>query len=121
MPRTPVALTTPLSSYPTLPLAANSADLVTTAADVSNKNQVAYGNASRLLIIAINTHTATSYTVSITSAPDAFGRLGDIATYQLEAGNAMIMILNRDGWRQSDGQLYLEANNASVVFGAVRL
>lgn len=121
MPRTAVTLTTPIGSYPVLPLAANAADATQVAADVANKNAIAFGAASRLLVIAINTHATTAYTITVTSAPDGFNRSGDITTYSVEAADIVPLILNRDGWRQSDGNLYIEAANAAVKFVAIQL
>lgn len=121
MARTPITLTTPIGSYPTLPLAANAADATLVAADVANKNQIAFGSAARLLVLAINTHATTAYTTTVTSAPDAFNRSGDISAYSIDAGEIVPFIFQRDGWRQSDGNLYIEANNAAIKFIAIQL
>jgi len=121
MARTPVALTTPIGSYPTLPLVANSADAVQVAADVANGNQIPFGSAARLLVLVINTHAATPYAFTATSAADGFGRIGDITTYAIEAQDVVPLILNRDGWRQADGNLYISATNAAVKFVAIQL
>lgn len=90
-----------------------------TAADVANKNQfVAGGND---LVIAQNTDVAAQ-TVTITSAPDPYGRIKDIASYSIPAGGIAIFgpfpVL---GWQQPDGRIYLEASSANVQFGVVEL
>lgn len=120
MPRMPVALTTPLPSFPTLPVAANSADAVQTAADPVNLNSIAFGRAPRLLVVAINTHATTPYTVTLTSAP-INGRTGDISNYSIDPGEVVPFFVPRSGWRQSDGTLWLQASNAAVKFVAIQL
>lgn len=120
MPRTNVPLTTPIGSYPVLPLVANSADGVQTAADVTNHNQIAFGSAARLLVIIVNSGAA-AYTFDVTSAPDSFNRKGDITAYSLDADEIAPLIFARDGWRQDDGNLYVGANNAAVKFIAIQL
>jgi len=98
---------------------ANAADLTMTAADVTNKNQVTASGDD--LIIAHNTGAAT-YTVTITSIADPYGRTGDIATYSLEAGDyAIFGAFSSDGWLQTDGKLYFEASNVAVKFGVLQI
>jgi hypothetical protein len=89
------------------------------AADASNLNQfVANG---KDLVIAHNTG-ASAYTITITSAADPYGRMGDIATYSLGAGEyAVFGPLELAGWVQTDGKVYLQASNAAVKFGVVDL
>lgn len=121
MPRTAVALTTPIGSYPVLPLAANAADAVQVAADVANGNAIPFGSAARLLVVIINTHATLPYAFTTTSAPDGFNRSGDITAYDIQAADVVPLIFNRDGWRQSDGNLYISATNAAVKFIAIQL
>src|SRR5689334_15173988 len=118
MARTALTKTTPLGSLPTLPLAADSADLTMTAAATSNLNSfVASG---KDLIIAHNTG-GSSYTVTITSVA-LNGRTGDITTYSIGAGEyAVLGPLLTPGWRQTDGSVYLQASNAAVKFGVIDL
>lgn len=126
MARTTRAKTTLLGSYPTLPLAADSADLVLTAmtgSSGSNGDQIAWGDFARLLVIIQNSHAVTAYTFTVTSVAGAntLNRTGDITAYSLAAGEVAVLIFERNGWYQSDGMLYLEANNAAVKVGAVGL
>lgn len=95
------------------------ADLTMVTADISNLNQfTANGND---LVIAHNTG-ASPYTVTITSSPDPFGRTKDIAAYQLDADDyAIFGPFALAGWVQTDGKIYLQANNAAVKFGVVQL
>lgn len=111
---TPKAAVGAYGDYP-----ADSADLAMTAADVANMNQ--FSASGKDLIVAHNTG-ASAYSVTITSAPDPYGRSKDIATYSLAAGEyAVFGPFQLAGWVQSDGKIYLQASNASVKFGIVAL
>ena len=89
-----------------------------TAADVANKNMFVAGSSD--LIVAINTG-GSPYTVSVTSVADAFGRTKDIATYSLAAAEIALIQIAPPGWKQSDGNIYLEASNVAVKFAIVPL
>lgn len=120
MARTTLTPITPLGPYPSLPVSANALDLTWTAADVSNKNQINFNGPK--LILARNSHATTAYTVTLTSKADNRNRTGDVTTYSLEAGDVMAFkIDSAEGWQQSDGYLYLEASNASVLFAIINL
>jgi len=104
--------------WPTLQPTADSLDLTFTAADASNLNQfVASGDD---LIIAWNSG-ASPYTITITSVVDEKKRTGDITAYSLAAGDIAAFRIKNDGWRQSDGYIYLQASNASVKFAVMAL
>jgi len=98
---------------------ANAADLTMTAADATNKEQVALtGNE---LIIAHNTG-ASARTITVTSVVDEMGRTGDVSAYSLGAGEyAVFGPFGTEGWRQTNSKLYFEANHAEVKFGVVKL
>lgn len=120
MARTTIVKTTLLSSYPTLPLTANSADLVLTACTGSSGasgNQIAFG-ASDLLVLVQNSDATNPYTVTFTSRIDRFNRTGDVGPYTLQAGEIMPFRFKPDGWRQADGYLYCEGNNAAIKLAA---
>jgi len=120
MARSTLPKTTVLSSYPTLPLTATSADLVltaTTGSSGSSGNQIAFG-AGDLIVIVQNTHATNAYTVTFTSKADKFNRTGDITTYSLAAGVVSVFHFKADGWRQADGYLYCEATNAAMKIAA---
>jgi hypothetical protein len=70
-------------------------------------------------VIVQNTHAATLYTCTITSKADGLGRTGDIGPYDLAATEIAAFLLFRSGWRQDDGMLYFEANNAAVKFAVI--
>lgn len=111
---------TALGSYPTLPLVANSLDFTFVAADPVNKEQfVASGND---LVVAWNTDGANPHTVTVNSVADEKGRTGDIPNYSIGAGKqALIGPLQKAGWMQPDGKIYLEASNAAIKFAVVVL
>lgn len=114
----------PGSSYPTLPLVADSRDLTLTAmsgASGSNGDQIDFSDFRALLVLIQNSHATNAYTVTFTSATDQFNRTGDISTYSLAAGEIGWFYFERAGWRQSDGMLYLEASNAAVKVAAIGL
>ena len=122
MPRQTIAASTPAGPYPaTLPLTANSADVTMTAADVANKSQAAYGTASALLVLVQNTHASAAGDVTIESSPDGLNREGDINDYVLQAGDIAAFYLPRNGWRQSDGNLYFDGSDATIKFGIIKL
>lgn len=120
MARTTLTRTTPLGPYPSLPVSALALDAVMTAADTTNKNQFLLDGPC--LIIAQNTDGASARTITLTSAADAQGRTGDVTTYSIAIGGVSIFKIDQVmGWKQSDGYMYLEASNAAVKFGIVRL
>ncbi|MCL4528670.1 MAG: hypothetical protein M1282_04580 [Chloroflexi bacterium] len=120
MARTALTKYTALGAFPSLPLGALAADLTMAAADITNKNScVATGND---LIIAYNSGLSP-YTVTITSAASPnTKRTGDITTYSIAAGAISVFgPFSKNGWMQTDGNLYFEANNAAVKFAVVAL
>ena len=99
---------------------ANAADVTMTAADAANKEQ--FVATPRQIVFAHNTG-AGARTVTITSVADEKGRSGDIATYSIGAGEYAVFgpFTSAQGFRQTDGYIYLEAAHAEVKFGVVTL
>lgn len=124
MPRSTIAKTTLVGSYPaTLPLVADSADLnlqASTGSAGSNGNQIAF-SAAKLLVLIQNSHATNAGTVTITSNKDQYNRSGDISAYSLAAGDIAPFYLERAGWIQSDGYLYLECSAATMKIAAIDL
>lgn len=90
-----------------------------TAADTVNKEQ--FVSTGKELVIAHNTG-GSPYTVTITSVADEYGRSGDITAYSVAAGAiAAFGPFPVHGWRQSNDNIYLEANNTAVKFGVIVL
>lgn len=101
--------------------AADSLDLLLTAADTTNLNSATFSG--REVLIAQNSG-ASPYTVTLSSAPDSkLGRTGDVATYSLAASEIAIFYPGQaEGWRQSaDGKLYFQASNIAVKFAVIKL
>lgn len=114
MARTDLTKTDAPGSY-----AAAGAAVTMAGADVSNKNQFTAEGSD--LIVAHNTG-AGAHNITITSAPDPFGRSGDISSESIAAGEIRIYgPLKVTGWIQSDGKVYLEADHAEVEFGVIKL
>ena len=119
MSRVTLTAKTPLGTLGTPYATANAADLTMTAANASDKQQVAHSG--KVLVIAHNTG-GSGHTVTVTSTTDSHGRTGDIAAYALGAGEyAAFGPFDLDGWAQTDWKLYFEADNAEVKFGVVDL
>lgn len=118
MARSDLTKMTALGPYGTY--GAGLAELTMDAADVSNKNQ--FVASSRDLVIVRNSG-GSAYTVTITSSADpTFRRTGDIETYSIPAGEVHVFgPFVRPGWLQADGYVYLEASNASILFGVIAL
>lgn len=121
MARTTVNKTVLIGNYPALPVTANSADLAfmaSTGQAGNNGNQIPFGNAAQLCVLVQNSDAVNPYTVTITSKPDQLNRLGDLGPYTMQANEFAVFIVKRDGFRQSDGFLYLEASNVAVKLAA---
>lgn len=111
--------TTVVGPFPALPVTANSLDVTFAAAIVADKEQ--FSPSGDDLVIAWNTDGANPYTFTITSTADAQNRTGDIGPYTLQAGEHASFRLKSVGFTQTDGKVYLEANNAAVKFAVLTL
>ena len=109
---TPVAVG---GKWPTAPTA-----LAMTAADAPNKEQVAI--TGREIIIARNTGVGAR-TITVTSvANPADNRTQHITAYSIGAGlQVMFGPLAPEGWRQTDGKLYIEAEHAEVLWSVIQI
>lgn len=114
-------LLTLLGAYPTLQPTAGTMTLTLLAADTTNKEK--FQVTGKEILVAYNSNAgSTARTVTITSVADEKGRTGDITTYSIAArklfafGPAQLA-----GWQQSDGYVYVEASDAEVLWGVLRL
>lgn len=99
--------------------AANSFDVTSTAADVSNGNM--FDITGREMLLVENTDDDTAYTFTIGSAPDKLGRSGDITTYSLNFGEkALLGPFPMEGWNSS-GKLNINGSNAAIKFLPFRI
>ncbi len=91
-----------------------------TAANATDKEQ--FVASDKDIIVAHNTG-AGARTVTITSVADAGNnRTGAITAYSIGAGEyAAFGPFNRQGWMQTDGYIYIEAEHAEVKFGVIKL
>lgn len=121
MARLALTVQEPPSAYPSLPLAADDADVAFTAAGAAFADGASYPMTGRELLLVRNAN-AGAQTISIDSVADTRRRTGDISAYSLAAGEIAAFWINRtEGWRQSDGNLYFEASAADVEFAVIRL
>lgn len=89
-----------------------------TAAIVADKEQ--FAATGKEIVIARNTDVGAQ-TVTITSV-SYLGRTGDITADSIAAGALHVYgPFNIDGWRQTDGYIYLEASSANVKFSVITL
>lgn len=89
-----------------------------TAANVTDKEEFAL--TGKEIVIARNSG-ASARTVTIESVA-VNGREGDITADSIAAGATHVYgPFEIQGWRQADGNLYLEANNAEVLFAVLVL
>lgn len=86
-----------------------------TAANTTDKEQYTISDGD--VIVVHNTSADTAYTYTITSVADPYGRTGDITANSIAAGAIEVLRVGLEGWRQTDGKVYLEANNTAVKFG----
>lgn len=118
MPKTSITKIVPKGAYGDYSVA-DSADIAFAAADVGNGNQFLCGPMD--LVLVWNSG-ASAYTVTITSMADHFGRTKDITTYSIGAGEyAMFGPFTSEGWKQTDGYVYISANNVAVKFAVFQL
>jgi hypothetical protein len=118
MAQTPLTPIVPKGPYGTI--SAGQLDLVWTAADVSNGNSFPLTGREILLV---QNSGASAYTFTITSAPDAEGRSGDVTTYSVAAGVVSCYSFRgaqSGGWQQSDGTVHLAASNAAIKFAVLQ-
>lgn len=114
-------LSTGAQYFPTLPLSANSANLVTAALDVSNGNYVAIVN-GKTLLLAFNSDTS-AHTVTLTSVADGQNRTGDITAYSIAAAKiATFGPFTSLGWNQtSPAGLWIDGNSALILLAVITL
>lgn len=86
-----------------------------TAANTTDKEQFAIADGD---VILVQNTGAGSHTYTVTSVADpTYGRTGDVSGVTIAAGAIHALRVGVNGWRQTDGKVYLEANHAEVKFG----
>lgn len=90
-------------------------DLTFTAADTSNGNAFAY--TGRDALIVENSHASTTYTFTPTSkAINGRHDPKNGVAQNLTAGQRVLVNFRGEGWKQDDGYVYIDANNAAIKF-----
>ncbi len=119
MPRTAITVQTPKGPFPGT-VAATDLDYTYSAADVANKNQ--FPHTGREFILVRNTDAVAAHTIGLTSVPDPQKRSADITAYSLVlSGFSMFWAGDIIGWRQTDGNFYLEADDVQIEFAIVKI
>ena len=107
--------------FPSLPITANALDFIFTAAGASFADGAGFVLSEKEILLAYNPDSSAR-TITISSVVDPFNRTGDITAYSLGAGEYCVFPqFKRDGWQQTNGQLYVAASNALVQFAVLRL
>lgn len=119
MPRQTLTKIVPKGPYPALPVSVNSLDFVFTAADAVNKEQFVPG--ANTLLIVKNAHATLAKTFTLTSKADAKNRTGDVTTYSLGVGEYAAFLFKKDGWMQSDGRIYMEAESNDIRYAVIEI
>lgn len=88
------------------------------AADEVNKNEFLLTGREVLLIKSAD---AGSQDVIISSVVDRFGRTGDLTVSVDASEEVTLAFLDREGWMQSNGMLYLECAVNTLSFAILRL
>lgn len=90
-----------------------------TAADATNGNQ--FTLTGKQLVLVYNSDTS-AHSVTVTSSADEYGRSGDITAESVAAGAyKMFGPFKLPGWVQTDGNLYLSADSATISFAVITL
>ncbi len=111
---------TPSGPFPTLPLAADSADVVPIAQSTPGDGWAISGNGRKTMILVHNTNAAPQTITVISVARN--GRTGDITTYSIGIDElAMFGPFDPVGWNQSDGRVHIDGSDALVLVAAIDL
>ena len=97
----------------------NAADFTWAAADIVDQNS--FPCTGREIVLVRNDNVGPQ-TVTINSVADPYKRTQDVTAYSVGIGEyAFFGPFPVVGWRQADGNVYLEASAADVFFAVVRL
>jgi hypothetical protein len=102
------------------PYTADGVAITWTAAVVADKEEFLMEGNDLLLV---RNEDASPHTFTITSAADRMGRLGHITAQSLAAGAWAVLgpFKKLDGWQQSTGVLYIEADDVNVEWAVIKL
>ena len=103
-----------------LPVTANSADFVWTAAGADFADGFAFASTGKEVLL-IRNDNAGAQTVTINSQADPYKRTGDITTYSVGIGEYAVFYPPVDSFRRSDGTIWGAAAAADVMLAVLRL
>lgn len=115
------AITVQEVDSPFAAVSAGSLDFTFAALDAANGNY--FQCTGRELVLFENTD-AGAQTVTIDSVDDEKGRQEDITTYSLAANDFVHFaggLTNAKGWKQTNGQIYIDTSSANVKVAVLRL
>ena len=119
MARTALTVQTPKGPFPGT-VVATDLDYTYTAADVPNKNE--FPLTGREMILVRNVDGVAPHNIGLTSAADPQKRTADITSYAVALdGFSIFWAGDIIGWRQTDGNFYLEADDAQIEFAIVKI
>lgn len=114
MARTELTVQALSGSYPSA-----GSTLTYAAGDVANGNAFKMGG--KELLLARNVSADTDYYITIDSVANALGRQADITEEDIAFGTTRVYgpFTDLKGWRQSDGMLYINVENADIELAVV--
>lgn len=120
MARTELTVTTLLDPFdiPT----ANEVDITWAAADVANGNY--FTCTGREILLVWNNGGGSAYYVTITSVDDEKQRSENVTEYDVGINEVAAFTqgaTNSRGWKQTNGQVYIDGENADLDFAVLRL
>ena len=99
---------------------ANEFEVVEGASDITNGNAFPY--TGREILTLRNTSLTNARTLTVTSAPDRYGRVKDIATYSVPANKLhAVPPFIAEGWVQADGKIWVDGSNAELLLGVLKI
>jgi hypothetical protein len=111
MSRTTIVPQTLLGPYPALPISSGGADPSLTAASGGVVSYQAALTSGKTLVLCYNSDSS-AHTVTVTSAPDATNRKGDITAYSVAAKAISILgPFATLGWAQTGNLLYVDIDS----------
>lgn len=122
MPRDVIVPQTPAtgSGYPTIPLTVLTADVTFTAGDPVDGDS--FVHTGRELIIVRNVHVTDPFNLTVKASANRFRRTGTDIVYAIAAGvTSTFGPFPLEGWRQVDGKMWIDVEDASLEIGVLRL
>lgn len=119
MPRTSFTIINAPGSY-LASIAADDLDFAWEAGDVANNNQFA-STGKELILVRNDDVGAQTFTI-VSIADPQLKRTGDVTDYSVGAGEyAIFGPVEAKGWRQTDGNVYINPSDANLFFAIIRL